>query len=86
MIMCSRSTATEAGSKIQTAINAASRWAAGRGFRFYAEKTKAIRFTQTRRQEEVPTLFLEGSILIYEEQIKYLGMIFDKKNYVLSSN
>ena len=79
MVMCSRSTATEACRKIQTAINAASRWAASRGFKFSAEKTKAIRFTRTRRQEEVPTLVLEGSILIYEDQIKYLGMIFDKK-------
>ena len=79
LIMCSRSTATEASRKIQAAINTASRWADNRGFRFSAEKTKAIRFTRTRREEEVPTLTLKGSILIYEEQIEYLGMIFDKK-------
>ena len=32
-----------------------------------------------RKREEIPTLFLENSILLYEDQVKYLGIIFDKK-------
>ena len=77
--ICSRSTAVEACARIQIAINAATTWANSKGFKFSAEKTKAIRFCRTRRREEIPTLFLEDSILIYEDKVKYLGVVFDKK-------
>ena len=78
-VVCSMPTAVEACQKIQAAINSAVSWASARGFRFSSEKTKAIRFCRLRRREEIPTLFLEGSILPYEEHIKYLGVVFDKK-------
>ena len=77
-IVCSRSTALEAGQKIQEAINMATAWAGARGFRFSAEKSKAIRFSRLKRREQVPTLFLEGVILPYEESVKYLGVLLDK--------
>ena len=78
-VFCSMSTAVEACRKIQAAIDTASNWASGRGFKFSVEKTKAIRFCRLRRREEIPTLSLEGCILPYEEHIKYLGVVFDKK-------
>ena len=85
-VICSRSTASEACQKIQEAINAATTWANTRGFKFSPEKTKAIRFCRLRRKEVVPTLFLEGSVLPYEDHVKYLGVIFDKtltfKNHI----
>ena len=79
VFMCSRSTAVEACSKIQSAINAATTWANNHGFKFSAEKTTAVRFCRTRRREEIPTLFLEDNILLYEDKVKYLGIIFDRK-------
>ena len=78
-IYCSASSAVEACRKIQVALNAASKWADVNGFRFSPQKTKAIRFTRKRRIEEVPTLFLKGNILPYEEEVKFLGVILDKK-------
>ena len=78
-IYCSASTAIEACRNIQIAINAAKEWADARGFRFSVQKTKAIRFTRKRKIEVVPTLFLKDSILPYEEEVKFLGVIFDKK-------
>ena len=78
-ITCSKSTAVEACQKIQEAINAATTWAKSRGFKFSAEKTKAIRFSRTRKREVIPTLFLEGTMLLYEEHVKYLGVFLDKK-------
>ena len=79
VVFCSMSTAVEACQKIQVGINAASTWCSTRGFKFSHEKTKAIRFCRLRRREEIPTLFLEGSILQYEDHVKYLGITFDSK-------
>ena len=78
-VICSKSSAVEACHKIQTAINAATSWASTRGFKFSPEKTKAIRFCRLRRAEEIPTLFLNDSILPYEDSVKYLGITFDRK-------
>ena len=78
-VVCSRSSAVEACQKIQTAINAASTWASSRGFKFSADKTKAIRFCRLTRREQVPTLFLNDVILPYEDSVKYLGVLFDRK-------
>ena len=78
-VYCSGSNAFEAGRKVQAAIDAASDWAESKGFRFSPQKTKAIRFTRTRKREEIPTLFLKDSILPYEDEVKFLGVIFDKK-------
>ena len=49
------------------------------GSNFLGEKTKAIRFCRLRRVEEIPTLFLNYSILPYEDSVKYLGITFDRK-------
>ena len=78
-VICSGSTAVEVCRKIQSAINAATAWASTRGFKFSPEKTKAIRFCRLRRKEEIPTLFLEETILPYEDHIKYLGMVLDQR-------
>ena len=78
-IICSGSTAVEVARKIQETINRASNWAKSRGFRFSSQKTKAIRFSKTRRREEIPTLFLGDVILPYEDKVKYLGMVLDKQ-------
>ena len=78
-IYCSASTALEACRKLQTTINSVTKWADSKGFKFSSQKTKAIRFTRTRKVEEIPTLFLKDEILPYEDQIKFLGVILDEK-------
>ena len=78
-IYCSGSSALEACQKIQRTINAVSIWAEARGFKFSPLKTKAIRFTRTRKREHIPTLFLKDDIVPYEDEVKFLGVIFDKK-------
>lgn len=78
-IYCSASTALEACRKIQVAINSVTKWADRNGFKFSPQKTKAILFSRKRKREEIPTLFLKDEILPYEDNVKYLGVIFDKK-------
>ena len=64
---------------LQKTINAASRWASDNGFKFSTDKTVAVRFTRCRRMEMVPNLLLDGDILPYKDEVKFLGLIFDKK-------
>ena len=64
---------------LQKAIDSVSKWADDNGFKFSSSKTVAIRFTRRRAVEEVPTLKLNGNILPYENNVKFLGMIFDEK-------
>ena len=64
---------------MQKAINSVSKWADSNGFRFSSSKTVAIRFTRRRNVEEIPLLSLNGSILPYEREVKFLGMILDEK-------
>ena len=78
-VYCSGHTASAVCSRVQHAIDAAAKWADNHGFRFSTSKTKAIRFTRRRKQEQVPTLTLKGSIISYEERVKFLGVIFDSK-------
>ena len=78
-IYCSGWSASDVCHKIQGAINNAVKWAKSRGFKFSTEKTKAIRFTRSRRQEEIPTLMMDNVILPFEENVKYLGITLDKK-------
>jgi len=78
-LYCRGYSAVEVCRHIQRAINAVSKWADSRGFKFSLNKTKAVRFAGHRRIETIPTLTLKGSILPYEDQVKFLGMIFDKR-------
>ena len=64
---------------IQESIDAVSEWAGNNGFKFSTTKTVAIRFSRSRKAEEIPTLTLSGSIIPYENQVKFLGVIFDEK-------
>ena len=64
---------------VQKAINAVHTWAQGHGFKFSTTKTVAIRFTRRRKFEEIPTLTLDGGILPYDKEVKFLGVIFYDK-------
>ena len=64
---------------LQKSINAISKWADENGFRFSSSKTVAVRFTRSTRQEIIPNLKLKDSIIPYEREVKFLGMILDCK-------
>ena len=49
------------------------------GLRFSPSKTVAVCFSKSQRREEVLTLKLMGDITPYEDQVKFFGLIFDKK-------
>ena len=78
-IYCTSYDALSACKHLQNSIDAISRWANTWGFKFSTVKTVAVRFTRCRRREVVPTLTLNGNILPYAEEVKFLGMIFDSK-------
>ena len=64
---------------LQKSINEVTKWAEENGFRFSSSKTVAVRFTRMRRIEAVPNLMLNDCIIPYEEQVRFLGIIFDRK-------
>ena len=78
-LYCTSYNAVEACSFLQAAIDRVSRWADRTGFKFSSLKTIAVRFTRSRRIEPIPTLTMKGIIIPYEDQVKFLGMTFDKR-------
>ena len=78
-IYCSSHDAVTACSHLQKTLDAISKWADNNGFKFSVQKTTAIRFTRSRRIEHVPNLYFKGSLLPLADQVKFLGVIFDKK-------
>ena len=62
---------------IQKSINSIRKWAKHTMFKFSTSKTVAIRFSRHRRQDDVPHLKLDGAILPYADEVKFLGIIFD---------
>ena len=78
-IYCTAYDAESACRYIQKSINSISEWAKHNGVKFSTSKTVAIRFTRCKRQEAVPHLKLDGAILPYADEVKFLGMIFDSK-------
>ena len=78
-IYCTAYDAISACRYLQKSINAISKWAKINGFKFSAIKTVAVRFTRRRREEVIPHLKLDGNILPYANDVKFLGMTFDSK-------
>ena len=64
---------------MQRAIDSVSKWANEHGFKFSESKTVAVRFCRRRTKETIPTLTLNGTILPFSTEVKFLGMVFDEK-------
>ena len=64
---------------LQRSINSITKWADNNGFKFSSVKSVVMRFTRSRRVEEISTLTLKGDILAYEKEVRFLGMILDTK-------
>lgn len=66
-------------SKLQIGINNLNSCISKVGLKFNTDKTKAIRFTRRRNPNVIQNLSLNGSNIVFETEIKYLGMWFDTK-------
>lgn len=65
--------------KLQEVINKVSGWATRNGFSFSPAKTCAMHFHKFPGMLLSPSLSIEGEVIPYKNQLKFLGMIFDPK-------
>ena len=63
---------------MQIALDKTLGWGVGRGLRFSAGKSVAIAFTRKRKWEG-PKLRLNNSVMEWQKQVRYLGVILDDK-------
>ena len=64
---------------MQLAINRVADWTESHGFRFSVEKSHALLFGRTRYVFPEPSLTLYRSPLAVVREVRFLGMIFDKR-------
>ena len=76
-IYCTAYDAESACRHRQKSINSIRKSAKHNSFKFSTSKTVAIRFSRRRRQDDVPHLKLDGAILPYADEVKFMGMIFN---------
>ena len=53
-------------------------WSLENGFKFSESKTTCVHFCRRRQCTEVPSLTLHGKELKVEEEVKFLGLVFDR--------
>ena len=64
--------------KLQQAMNTLETWSTENGFRFSQNKTTCVHFCRQRGCKEKPSLFLQNAELPVKEEVKFLGMIYDR--------
>ena len=65
--------------QLQLTINKAHKWATENGFKFFKSKSKCVHFCQMRKHHDDPQLLLDGTPIPVVDEVKFLGVIFDKK-------
>jgi ribonuclease HI len=65
--------------RMQMALNKVTTWVDEHGFRLSMEKTKVVHFTRRRGPYPDPSLTLHNTALQVTEQMRFLGLIFDRK-------
>ena len=65
--------------KLQIDLNKIEKWCDEWGFTLSTEKTIGVTFSHHHKQPEIPALRLCGKEIKIEEQVKFLGVIFDRK-------
>ena len=65
---------------LQRSLNKIQEWADTNGFKFSTAKTVCVHFCRIRKFHSDPQLLLNGSPILVVEEVKLLGIIFDKKN------
>jgi len=69
---------------LQRCLNKLQEWADTNGFKFSTAETVCIHFCRLRKFHSDPQLLLNGSPIPVVEEVKFLGIIFDKKLSFLS--
>ena len=64
---------------LQRCLNKLQGWAETNGFKFSSINTVCLHFCRLRKLRPDPQLFLNGSPIPVVEEVKFLGIIFDKK-------
>ena len=67
------------GRLLQQNMNKIENWATINGFMFSKSKTQYEHFCQLRKEHDDPVLHLYGSPVPVVEELKFLGIIFDRK-------
>ena len=64
---------------LQQYLNKIENWALYNGFKFSKSKTQCVHFCQLRKLHDNPQLYLYGSLIPVVDEVKFLGVIFDRK-------
>lgn len=78
-IACRGSNLATCERQVQIALNRLTKWATENGFRFSAEKTVAVVFSQKRGLYPDPVLKMHQCLLPVKQEHTFLGVTFDKK-------
>ena len=65
--------------KLQLCLRNLEVWCNENGFKFSTTKTVCVHFTKSRKLHPDPELYLNGNKIPIVNQVKFLGVIFDKK-------
>ena len=65
--------------KLQQNLTRIEDWATNNGFKFSKSKTQCVHFCHLRKKHDHPDLCLYGSQIPVVEEVKFLGVIFDRK-------
>ncbi|GBM31727.1 hypothetical protein AVEN_45646-1 [Araneus ventricosus] len=65
--------------QLQLAANKIQQWSAFNGFIFSTAKTSCVHFCRKRRLHPEPEIKLEAQLISVVSEVKFLGVIFDKK-------
>ena len=60
-------------------INSVHQWSEINGFKFSPVKSTAVHFARNSGPLEPPNLYLDNSIITYQNSLTFLGMVFDKQ-------
>ena len=67
--------------QLQLNLNKVNKWARKNGFKFFKSKTKCVHFCSLRKMHNDPVLKIDESEIPDVNECKFLGVIFDKKNF-----
>ncbi|GBN64791.1 putative RNA-directed DNA polymerase from transposon X-element, partial [Araneus ventricosus] len=70
--------------QLQTAVNNITQWCNSNGFTISTSKTAGVHFCRKRNLHLDPEIKLYGEIIAFVNEIRFLGVIFDKKLTFLS--
>ncbi|GBN26250.1 hypothetical protein AVEN_88681-1 [Araneus ventricosus] len=65
--------------QLQLAVNKIRQWSSFNGFTFSTDKTSCIHFCRKRRLHPEPEILVEGQLINVVNEIKFLGVTFNKK-------